>query len=497
MAKPEMITDDVVVIDVGSSKWDDLIIRDITLVAGSCGSDEFIDYNNDNLNLPVAKSYENNPSSGLTLAAKVVANATLLRQLSGESIKILDYNVDQKDLFPNSIDIDVITAELIKKIKAVKGIELDSTWASTVAGGIFKAIQQARTDYKTSNGDSTFNRAARNAMTQTQNPKSNYDTLFHLKDFLIKAYVSFFGLDFLSGGFDYNFGADLLFSPRLYTSKTGTGRITANVYQSVGYDDDSEPVKQICTRCLILYNGTIWERATPDLPLSFGFQAKDLPTTQYPVYDYIIEKQLLRSFPGYNENPAGAPNWESYFLQAKAKYLAKQNWNSGPDPIIFEDGGIATKMNLNLKQNTGTGVMEVIFGFTFGEKNGALWIGNMFATFQINVDNYIKEVQFIKQYMARCREAVENYARKIKEEAKLVPLPDTPPPQPTPDNKLDLGATTTGTTNYATRDGAVAIGRPDIEGTKNEPPPGSTQQNVGNATWFAPDSARATPPDLP
>ena len=493
MAAPEMITDDVVVIDVGSDEWQDLIIRDIELAAGSCGSDDYIEYTDDDLNLRVAKSYENNPSSGLTLAGKVAANASLLKQLSPEAIKILDYNVDQKDLFPNATDIDVIKQDLIKKIKAVTGIDLDSSWASTVAGGIFKAMQDAKSNYQTSNGDSTFNRAAKNAMTQTQNPTSNYDTLFHLKDFLIKAYVSFFGLDFLSGNFDYNFGADLLFSPRLYTSKTGIGRITANVYQSRGYNDGSKPKKQICTKCLILYNGTIWQRATPDLPLSFGFQAKDLPTTQYPVYDYIIEKQLCRQFEGDNENPPGAPNWNSYFLQAKAKYLANQSWNSGASPIVFDNGGIATRMRLNLQENTGSGVMEVIFGFNFGEKNGSLWISNMFATFQINVDNYITEVQFIKQYMARCREAAENYARKIEQKSKEVPLPPAPAPEPEPDNKLDLGATTNGTTNYATRDGAVDVPRDNIDSTTANPP-GSTQQNSGNATWFAPDEALATDP---
>ena len=113
MAAPEMITDDVVVIDVGSDEWQDLIIRDIELAAGSCGSDDYIEYTDDDLNLRVAKSYENNPSSGLTLAGKVAANASLLKQLSPEAIKILDYNVDQKDLFPNATDIDVIKQDLI------------------------------------------------------------------------------------------------------------------------------------------------------------------------------------------------------------------------------------------------------------------------------------------------------------------------------------------------------------------------------------------------
>ena len=494
MAAPEIITDDVVVIDVGSSEWKDKEIRDIHLVAGSCGSDDYIEYDDDDLNLPVAKSYQNSPSNGLTLAARVVANASLLRQLSAESIKILDYNADKKDLFPNSMDIDVIEQELIKKIKEEKDIDLDSTWASTVAGGIFKAIQQARTDYKTPDGNSAFNRATLNAMTQTQNPKSNYDTLFRLKDFLNKAYVSFFGLDFLSGNFDYNFGADLLFSPRLYTSKSGTGRIKANVYQSVGWNNESKPIKEICTRCLILYNGTIWQNATPYMPLSFGFQAKDVPTSASSVYDYIIEKQLLREFTD-SLNPPGAPNWESYFKEATTKYLAKQTWNSGPDPIVFDNGGIATRMRLNVKQDTGSGVMEVIFGFNFGEKNGSLWIANMFATFQINLDNYITEVQFIKQYMARCREAVENYQRKIKQRSEQVTLPYIVQ-KPAPDNKLDLGAAQNGTTNFASRGEATSIGVPNIENA-TPAPEGSTQQNNNNATWFAPDEARATPPDLP
>lgn len=480
----QWVTDDIVVIDVARSPWNGIELRNIGMVGGSCAiDDEFIAYTDESANIPVAKSYRNtNESQGVQLKATVSTSKSLLKKMAGDAIRITDYNATDAEPFPNQVDTPTIQRQLIAAIKDNLDITMNSYWAQSVAGGILKAVNKARTDSGNNGGESAFSTAVKAAMLESKSPKSNYSSLFDMKDFLCKAYVCFFGLDYnYLQSFWYNFSADLLFSPKIYTTKNGSGKITAEGWS---FYSKNEPEYKICTRCLIIYNSTNWQTATPDIPLSFGFKAKDLPKTQYPVYDFIIQNNLLRTF---SNNPADEPNWDFLFKQAKAAYLAKQAWKSGR--IIFDDQGVATHLKLNFS-NSGSGVMEVIFGFNFGEQNGSLWLGNLFATFQINVDNYAKEVNYIQQYMARCRELMRNQQTKILQDSQNVYVP-----KPAPENKLDLEKPPETDAPYAYRDGVVDIPRDNLP-PPTDPPPGSTTQNGGNDTWLAPDSATVTDPNF-
>lgn len=474
------LTDDFLFIDLADPEWAEYDFNGDYDIDGACDDEDLWLYNNNwesSLNLPVAKSYDTDPSKGETLTAKVTVDDSLIMKLIGDGMKITDYNVDQKDIFNKDGKLREIVNALNAKFQQAFSDKIETTFAEDIATNILLEMKKIRAKYA-SGSDSVFSKAAKIAMLESRSPKSNYDSIFILRTFCKEATIALLGLDHVNGFFDYNFGASLLFSPyKVITTKSGISRIKGTAKYNRGRDGD----RPICSKCIIIYKSGSERKANENF--SFGFRADDTFTTTT-----FIEDAVEAKFRTFSANPA---NFETTITNWLTQAVASPGgWKS---PIVkFDGNGVAVRAKLGSPRKDDpqqAGVFNVAFAFNFGEDNGSLWIGNMALTFVLNVDNYLSEVGRIQQMRARYTEAVENYQRKLKQLAKDMAdkyKRDNPDIPKTDVNLLQQYER--GETNYATRDQNAPNGllkKGEIFDNVNTPvPPGTGgTTNNGSATY--------------
>jgi hypothetical protein len=438
------LTDDFLFIDLGDPQWQPYDFNGSYSIDGACDDEDLWLYNNNwesSLNLPIAKSYDTNPSQGETLTAKVTVNDNLIMKLIGDGMRITEYNVDQRDIFNKDGKLREIVNALNAKFQQAFGDKIETHFAEDIATNMLLELKRIRAKYK-SGTDSVFSKAAKIAMLKSRDPTSNYDDIFKLRTFCKEATLALLGLDHANGFFDYNFGASLLFSPyKVITTKSGKNRIKGKAKYRYGKDGDRE----ICSRCIIIYKSGSERQANENF--SFGFRADDTFSDSK-----FIEDAVEAKFRTFSADPANfETTMKNWLTQAAARV---GGWKS---PIVkFDGNGIAVRAKIGSPKKDDpqkAGVFNVAFAFNFGEDNGSLWIGNMALTFVLNVDNYLSEVGRIQQMRARYKEAVENYQRKLKQLAKE--LADQYKRDNPDVNKTQLNLLTEyerGETNYANRD---------------------------------------------
>jgi hypothetical protein len=477
MAEP--LTDDFLFIDLADPKWQTYDFNGNYSVDGACDGEDLWLYNNNwesSLDLPVAKSYDTNPSNGETLTASVSVNNNLIMKLIGDGMRITDYNVDQRDIFKKDGKLREIANALNVKFQQAFSDTIETTFAEDIATNILLEIKRIRAKYA-SGTDSVFTKAAKIAMLESRSPKSNYDSIFRLRTFCKEATIALLGLDHKNGFFNYNFGASLLFSPyKVITTKSGNSRIKGTAKYYYGSDGDRE----ICSKCIIIYKSGSERKANENY--SFGFRADDTFTDST-----FIENAVEAKFRTFSNNPPNfATTVSNWLAQAAA---SPGGWRS---PIVkFDNNGIAVKAGIGSPKKDDpqqAGVFNIAFAFNFGEDNGSLWIGNMMLSFVLNLDNYAAEVGRIQQMRARYKEAVENYQRKLKKLAKeladqyKLDNPDIP--------KTDVNLLQDyerGETNYANRDenaqNGLLKGDNIFDNVNTPPPEGAGQINNGNEAY--------------
>jgi hypothetical protein len=491
------LTKDFIFIDVSDPSWAPYNFQDFSVSCGTLWNYStqkwfFGIFGNPALDLPVAKSYKGKDASkGQTLTAKVQVVNSLIKKLVGDGFRVTNFNIDDNDIFKEDGELPEIREALNKRFKEAFGEELEIGWADSISAEILLEIKRIKTENANNGAETIFTKASKYAMLESRSPKTNYDSIFKLKQFCIEAYIAYFGLDHVNGSFDYNFGASLLFNPfNVITTKEGKARITGKAKSSVqGYPDID-----LCGKCIIIYRSSS-DTTHEDEPLSFGFRADDTFES-----DQIIKNAIQsgagrnRSYSGqsypllkaYSNNPSGfSAKMLDWVTQAAT---TPGGWQAGP--VVFDDGGMKVRAGIGSGRKDdpqSAGVFNIAFAFRFGENNGSIWIGNMILKFTLNIDNYAAEVGRLQQMRARFKEAVENAQRKIKAAAVVAAAQYTTPPEtaaPITVTNL-LPAPDPGTSNFATRDQnaatAVTEGTNIFQGTT--PPPDGDSTNDGNDTY--------------
>jgi hypothetical protein len=474
------LTDDFLFIDLGDPQWQLYDFNGSYSIDGACNGEELWLYNNnwaEPLDLPVAKSYDTDPSKGETLTAQVVVDNSLIMKLIGDGMKITDYNAEYRDIFNQDGKLREIVNALNAKFQEKFDDTIEKTFAEDIATNILLEMKRIRAKYA-SGTDSVFTKAAKIAMLKSRSPTSNYDDIFQLRTFCKEATIALLGLGHANGSFKYNFGASLLFSPyKVITTKSGNSRITGKAKYYYGTDGDRE----ICSKCIIIYKSGSERQQQENF--SFGFRADDTFSDSK-----FIEDAVQAKFRTFSDNPA---NFETTMRNWLTQAVARVGgWKS---PIVkFDGNGIAVRAKIGSPRKDDpqkAGVFNVAFAFNFGEDNGSLWIGNMALTFVLNIDNYLSEVGRIQQMRARYKEAVENYQRKLKQLAKELAdqyKRDNPDVEKTDVNLLLKNEQ--GENNYASRDQNAQNGLLDkgnIFDNLNTPVPEGTggTTNNGNNTY--------------
>jgi len=422
----------------------------------SCGGDT-LHTKAGELDLPVYQSYDSDPSKGKTLTAQMVVVESLLRQLfnidldDDPPIRIQTWNLDAEiDVFPKAKTPAILAETLRAKGNTFSPPVNDfaSGWPDQVAAAIISEVATLKASGG-KGGGTKFSDAVNDAMYENQSPQQALTSIMKLRSFCVQSGRGLLGLGTNLPGlkFTYNFGGSLLFNPSLYMSKKGLGKITLKAQYSSGNSDKNGPPEDICAKAIVIYNSTRNNSGVPlgDSNLSFAFRPDDTFSDDTAVKNEIMT--AARTF-GTTEITEG---------QLQQLGMTQGNWllgNAGTwtnSPVQIE-GGLKVRCGLNPPRTQGAGVFNIAFGFNFGSENGSLTISNLVLSFTMDIAKYVEAVQALKQYRARCREAVNNYNSQLAARAAAYAAANkTANGTTAPITKVDIDSKLDTSTNFATR----------------------------------------------
>jgi len=426
----------------------------------ACGGDT-LHIKGGELDLPVLQSYDNDATKGIELKAKMVTVESLLRQLfdidleDNPPIRVLTWNADEKiDVFPKDKKV-VIVAETLRAKGSTFTPAVDnfaSGWPDQVAAAMIEEVKRLKSSGG-KGGGTKFSDAVNDAMYENQSPQQSLTSIMKLRPFCIQAGRGLLGLGTNLPSapgqpqFLYKFGGSLLFNPDLYISKKGIGKVSINAQYSSGNSEKNGAPETVCGKTIVIYNSTR-NNSGASLSasnLSFAFRPDDTFSDDTAVKNEIMT--AARTF-GTTEITEG---------QLQQLGMTQGNWllgNAGTwtnSPVQIE-GGLKVKCGLNPPRTPGAGVFNIAFGFNFGSENGSLTISNLVLSFTMDIAKYVESVQALKQYRARCREAVNNYNSQLAVRAAAHAAANkTAAGTTAPITKVDIDSTLDTSTNFATR----------------------------------------------
>jgi hypothetical protein len=416
------------------------------------GCDDVLRTSNQKLELPVYQSYQKDPSKGLQLKAKMSMKNSLLNQLfdidldDDPPITIDAWNADEViDVFPTA-KTAVIVAETIR---AKMPYTFATGWPDIVADAIVKEVANIKNAGGRSSG-SKFTDAVNEAMYENRSPQQKLTSVMKMRTFCVQAGRGLLGLGTNAGtpaapAFVYNFGASLLFNPKLYITEKGKGRIyMEGKYYPGRSDRPSGKPEPVCGKAIVLYNSTRDNTTTSiaNSNLSFAFRPDDTFSDENAVANEIMAAARTLTDTDITEN------------QLAAAKMTEANWKGGKpwtsSPVIIQ-GGLKYKVALNAPQDRGAGIFNVQFSFNFGTENGSLTLSNLLLSFTFDIANYAAAVNAVQQMNARVREAYNNYRSQLATRAAaLAAANKTAGAAPLTDVSLNTGGNTSN--NLVTRD---------------------------------------------